>query len=300
MRITHDLTLIGLRVVQEVAARGSFTAAADALGYTQSAISRQVAAMEDAAGALLFERHARGVRPSTAGTVLLRHAAPVLERVDAALLELGGLRDRLEGRLAMGAYPTALAVLVPRALARLRDAHPAIAVTLREGTTPTHLRRVRAGRLELAVVALDSDALDTVDDLHADVIYEGGLMLAVPDTHRFAQPGRVDVRELADEPWVVGDAAAGDSPFGAWPGLQQPRIAYSVRDWPARLALVANGFGIAVVPGMHETSLGPGIALVAVDEPIPVRRSAVAVTRADRSASATAMITALREEAALL
>jgi DNA-binding transcriptional LysR family regulator len=99
---------------------------------------------------------------------------------------------------------------------------------------------------------------------------------------------------------ITHDAAAGDSPFGAWPGLEQPRIAYSVRDWPARLALVANGFGIAVVPGMHETSLGPGIALVAVDEPIPVRRSAVAVTRADRSASATAMITALREEAALL
>ncbi|MDA0161580.1 LysR substrate-binding domain-containing protein [Solirubrobacter ginsenosidimutans] len=300
MRNTHDLTLTGLRVVQEVAARGSFTAAADVLGYTQSAISRQVAAMEAAAGAPLFERHARGVRPTLAGTVLLRHAGPVLERVDTARLELGGLRDRLEGRLALGAYPTALAVLVPRALARLRAAHPAITVTLREGTTPTHLRRVRAGRLELAVVALDPDALDTVQDLSADVVYEGGLLLAVAETHRFAQRGTVDVGELATEPWIVGDSGAGDSPFGAWPGLKSPRIAHSVRDWPARLALVANGFGIAVVPGMHATTVGPGVALVAVDEPIPIRRVAVAVTRADRSPSAAATITALREEAAAL
>src|SRR3954451_7359970 len=87
-----------------------------ALGYTQSAVSRQVAAMEQAAGAPLFERLARGVRPTGAGTVLLRHAAVLLEGVDAATLELGGLRDRLEGRLAVGAYPAMLAMLVPRAL----------------------------------------------------------------------------------------------------------------------------------------------------------------------------------------
>ena len=103
-----ELTLAGLRVVQEVAARGSFTAAADALGYTQSAVSRQVAAMERAAGARLFERLARGVRPTSAGKVLLRHGGQLLERVDAATLELGGLRDRLEGRLAVGAYPLSL------------------------------------------------------------------------------------------------------------------------------------------------------------------------------------------------
>src|SRR4051812_27389275 len=83
-----ELTLLGLRVIQEVAARGSFTAPADALGYPQSAVSRQVAAMEQAAGAPLFERLPRGVRPTGAGHVLLRHAAGLLERVDATTLEL--------------------------------------------------------------------------------------------------------------------------------------------------------------------------------------------------------------------
>ena len=296
-----DLTLGGLRVVQEVAARGSFTAAADALGYTQSAVSRQVAAMEDAAGAPLFERLPRGVRPTGAGTVLLRHAGALLDRVDAATLELAGLRDRLEGRLAVGAFPSALSVLVPRALARLRRAHPAVVTSLREGTTPTHLRRLRAGRLEIAVVALGPDLPYPLDGLRGDVLLEGGLRVAVPADHRLAGRGTVGLGELEDEPWIVGDAGGGDPQFGAWPGLPgTPRIAYAVRDWPARLGLVAAGLGLAVVPDMTEGTMPPGIRLVAVDDPNPVRRSVVAVTQPDRSPSAAALIRAMREEGALI
>ncbi len=291
-----ELTLVGLRVVQEVATRGSFTAAADALGYTQSAISRQVAAMEQAAGASLFERLARGVRPTGAGNVLLRHVAPLLERVDAATLELAGLRDRLEGRLAVGAYPSALAALVPRALARLLRAHPAVGVTLREGSTPTHLRRLRAGRLELAVVALDPDAPSTLDDLRVERLLEGQLLVAVPAAHRLAQRGTVDVAELHDEPWIVGDA---DPLLDVWPRSPATRrVAYAVRDWPARLGLVAAGLGVTPVPSVAAGTIPPGVRLVAVDEPQPVLRSIIAVTRSDRSPSAHALVRALREEAA--
>ncbi len=191
-----SLTLIGLRVVQEVAARGSFTAAADALGYTQSAVSRQVAAMERAAGAPLFERLPRGVRPSRAGAILLRHAGAVLTRVDAAMLELAGLEDRLEGRVAIGAFPSALAVLVPRAAAHLGREHPSVELSLSEGTTPTHLRRLRAGRLEVAVIARGPDLQYDLDDLRADVVLEGGLLVAVAAEHRLARRGTVDVAEL--------------------------------------------------------------------------------------------------------
>ncbi|HEY6759869.1 MAG TPA: LysR family transcriptional regulator, partial [Baekduia sp.] len=81
MAAAAELSLTGLRVVQEVAARGSFTAAADALDYTQSAVSRQVQAMEAAAGVPLFERRPRGVTPTPAGQALLRHAAAILDRV---------------------------------------------------------------------------------------------------------------------------------------------------------------------------------------------------------------------------
>jgi DNA-binding transcriptional LysR family regulator len=296
-----ELTLIGLRVVQEVSARGSFTAAADALGYTQSAVSRQVAAMEEAAGAPLFVRLPRGVRPTGAGVVLLRHATALLDRVDAATLELGGLRDRLEGRLAVGAFPSALGVLVPRALARLRRAHPAVVTSLREGATPTHLRRLRAGRLELAVIALGPDLTYPLEDLRVDVLLEGGLLVAVPAAHRLAQRGTVEVGELEDEPWIVGDGGGGDPQFGAWPSAPgTPRIAYAVRDWAARLGLVAAGLGLAVVPTVAAGTMPPGVQVVAVNDPHPVRRSVVAVTQPERSPGAAALVQALREEGAVI
>jgi DNA-binding transcriptional LysR family regulator len=296
-----ELTLVGLRVVREVAARGSFTAAADALGYTQPAVSRQVAAMEEAAGAPLFERLPRGVQPTEAGAVLLRHADAVLGGVDAATLELGGLRDRLEGKLAVGAYPSALAVLVPRAIARLQREHPAVVATVREGTTPTQLRRLRAGRLEVAVVAVDPDEPHPIDGLRSDVLVEGRLMVAVPAEHRLARRGTVARSELEDEPWIVGDAGGGDPLFGAWPGLEgAPRIAHAVRDWQARMGLVAGGLGVAVVPMTAADAMPPGVRLVAVDDPHGVRRHALAVTREDRSPGAAALVDALREEGALL
>jgi DNA-binding transcriptional LysR family regulator len=295
-----SLTFVGLRVVQEVAARGSFTAAADALGYTQSAVSRQVAAMEEAVGASLFERLPRGVRPSRAGAILVRHADGVLTRADAAMLELAGLQDRLEGRVAVGAFPSALAVLVPRAAARLQREHPGVALSLAEGTTPTHLRRLRAGRLELAVIARGPDLPCEVDDLRADVVLEGGLLLAVPAEHRLARRGTVDVAELEHEPWIAGDVGGADPAFGAWPGLIDPRIAYAVRDWPSRLGLVAAGLGVATVPSMIVGTTPPGVRLIAVDEPRPTRRTVLAVTHEHRSPGAAALVAVLREEGARL
>jgi DNA-binding transcriptional LysR family regulator len=295
-----SLTLTGLRVVQEVAARGSFTAAADALGYTQSAVSRQVAAMEEAVGAPLFERLPRGVRPSSAGAILVRHAGALLTRVDAAMLELAGLQDRLEGRVAVGAFPSALAVLVPRAAARLQRDHPGVALSLAEGTTPTHLRRLRAGRLEVAVIARGPDLPYVLEDLSADVVFEGGLLVAVPAEHRLARRGTVDVAELEDEPWISGDVGGADPAFGAWPGLTDPRIAHRVRDWPSRLGLVAAGLGVATVPSMIVGTTAPGVRLIAVDEPRPTRRTVLAVTRENRSPGVAALVAALRDEGALL
>ena len=108
-----EVTLVGLRVVLEVGRTGSFSAAAERLGYTQSAVSRQIAATESVVGGALFERHARGVRPTAAGEVLIRHAGRVLDDVTAAGQELAGLRDRLVGRLVVGAFPTAAADLAP-------------------------------------------------------------------------------------------------------------------------------------------------------------------------------------------
>ncbi|MDA0179057.1 LysR substrate-binding domain-containing protein [Solirubrobacter phytolaccae] len=290
-----ELTLTGMRIVSEVAARGSLTGAAHALGYTQSAISRQVALMEEATGAPLFERLPRGVEPTARGRALLTHIRGILDRVDAATLALTQLEDQLVDRLTLGAFPTALAGLVPQALARMREQHPAITIRLREGGSAAQLRRLRAGRVDVGVIAVGAGLDYALEDLRADVVVRGGALLAVGETHPFAGRTWVNVADLRGQTWIVGVADESGPQFGPWPTLdEEPRIAHALRDWPARLGLVAAGVGVAVIPSLLEHALPPGVRAIRVEDPRPFRREVLAVTRPDRSAAAQALIDALR------
>jgi DNA-binding transcriptional LysR family regulator len=294
-----DLTLTGLRVVLEVARTGSFSAAAERLGYTQSAVSRQVAVTEKAAGSPLFERHARGVRPTVAGEALIRHAGGVLDGVAAATQELAGLRDRLAGRLAIGGFPTATAVLVPRAIARLVAAHPGLRVRLTEASTPAQLAALRRGRLEVAVIATGEGLPEyDLDGLRrTELPSTRGAGVAVAESHPFALREWVSPAELADQLWVVGPRAGDGPEFGAWPGLAEPRIGFTARNWPTRLGLVAAGLGIALVPGIAAEAIPRGVRWIPVrDDTGGLRRTAWAATNEAPGAAATAMVRALEEE----
>lgn len=290
-----ELTLTGMRVVSEVAARGSLTAAARALGYTQSAVSRQVALMEEAAGAALFERLPRGVTPTARGRALLTHIHGILDRVDAASLALAQLEETLVDRVTLGAFPTTLATLVPRALARMREEHPAITVRIREGGSAAQLRRLRAGRVDVALIAVGAGLDYDLDDLRADTILRGGALLVVGESHPLAGRSWVNVADLQGQSWIVGVADESGPQFGPWPTLEEePRIAHALRDWPARLGLVAAGIGIAVIPSLLADALPPGVRAIPVEDPRPFRREVLAVTRPDRTPAAQALIDALR------
>lgn len=264
-----ELTLTGLRVMLEVAQRGSFTAAAEALGYTQSAVSRQIIATEAAVGAPLFERQARGVRPTQSGEALVRHARQVLAHVEAAEQEIAGLRDRIAGRLAVGAYPTAAAALVPRAIARLQRAHPGVTVSLWEAGSPAQLRRLRAGRIEMAVVAIGEGLPDyDFTGLRVEVVRTGrGMGVAVSTDHPLASREQVHVADLAQEAWIVGAGGEGEPQFGAWPTLEDPRVAYEARGWQTRLGLVAAGLGVSVLPGLAADTVPNGVKWLRVEDP---------------------------------
>jgi len=146
-----DASLTALRVFREVAERGTLTAAATALGYTQSAVSRQIASLERAAGVQLVERRHDGVRLTPAGHVVVRRAATVIDQVDATARELAGLPDE-HGTVRLGWFASAGAAVVPLALAALRRTHPAITVISREASTPALARALRAGTLDLALL----------------------------------------------------------------------------------------------------------------------------------------------------
>ncbi|RGD58502.1 LysR family transcriptional regulator [Kitasatospora xanthocidica] len=271
-----DVSLTALRVFRAVAEQGTFTAAAQALGYTQSAVSRQIASIERAAGAELLERRREGVRVTAAGRVVMRHATVVLEEIDAAARELSG-RPEEGGTVRLGWVPTAGTTLVPQALAALRRSDPGVRVTSREGGTATLARALRAGGIDLALLssAPPFRAPDTESPpLVLQTLTERALCLAVPAAHPLARGEYVDVADLRGQRWIAGPSAGADRLMGVWPGLdERPEIAHTARDWLAKLHLVAAGGGLTTVSPAMAAAAPPGVRVLPVrGGPQEVRR----------------------------
>ena len=271
-----DFSPTGLRVLREIAQAGSFSAAADALGYTQSAVSRQVAALEAVAGRRLFERGRHGVALTAAGARLLPRAVRVIDELDTAFREVAG--EFVSGPVRLGAFATAAAGLVPRALASFP---PALTVTLREGTTPALTRALRAGTLDMAILALsppfrapDSDS----PPLELTTLAERELVVAVSAAHPFASLRAVEVEQLEGQVWVASRSDAGESLLGVWPGLAaRPEVRYVVRDWLAKLQIVAAGLAITTLAPVAAPALPDGVKAIAVrGEPQETRRLVLA------------------------
>ncbi|MBC6457287.1 LysR family transcriptional regulator [Actinomadura sp. HBU206391] len=292
------VSLTGLRVVREIAERGTFSAAADSLDYTQSAVSRQVAAVERAAGTPVFERRRDGVRPTAAGRVILRHAAAVLDEIDAADRELRGLPAET-GTVRLGAFPTAGAVLLPQALTLLRRTHPGISVVTRDGGTPSLVRGLRAGSLDLAILgsAPPFRAPDSEEPaLTIETLAERNLCVAVPATHPLAAGDWVDVGDLQGQRWIAGRSSSDEPQLGAWPGLAgRPDIVHTSRDWLTKLRLVAAGCGLTTVPAVLAAAVPPGVRVLAVRGGPEERRRVIVAHLPHRLPEATArVIEALR------
>ncbi len=299
-----ELSLTGLRVLREVATRGSFTAAAESLGYTQSAISRQVSGLEGAAGATLFERGPRGVRLTEAGTTLLMHAGTALDELDAARRELEGITVRATGRLRIGAFPTAVAALLPPALAAFRNGHPGVEISLREGSTPSQIRRVVSGSADVAVIGVLPGARATHDRrLRLEHLLEDPLLLAVGQAHPLARRRTVALDDLAGERWIAASPKANDTFLGAWEWAEwQPRVEFIAREWTAKLGLVAAGLGVTLVPGLAADAVRPDVALVRIRSERPASREVLIATRrgGDQAPHADAFGELLGEAAAEL
>jgi DNA-binding transcriptional LysR family regulator len=298
-----ELSVTGLRVFREVAARGSFTAAAESLGYTQSAVSRQVAALEGSAGTPLFERGARGVRLTNAGETLLQHAGTVLDDLDAAQQELAGMAEPATGRLRIGAFPTAVAALVPRAMAEFRRGQPGVRTSLREGGTPSQLKRLFSGSVDVAVIGFLPGGHVTRDRrISLEPLIDDPLLLAVGPGHPLARRRTVDLDSLAGESWIAASADASDTMIGAWQWADwQPRVDLIAKEWTAKLGLVAAGLGVTLVPGLAAAAVRPDVALVRIRSG-PASRQVLVATRSgqERSASAALFSELLHDTAAQL
>ncbi|MFJ8201737.1 LysR family transcriptional regulator [Micromonospora chalcea] len=252
-----------LEVFRTVARHGSITTAARALSFTQSAVSRQIAALEADIGARLFDRLPRGVALTEEGRELLPHAEAVLDRLAAARRDLDDLRGLGRGRLRVGAFPTAVAALVPRAMASFRSAYPEVSLSLVEGVTPRLLERLLAEEADVAVVSTSPTGELDRERFDLRHLLDERLLVAVARDHRLARRRSVRLADLAPEAFVVGSATAENSLLRAsLPSGFSPRIDIVAAEWTGKLGCVAAGLGVALVPALAVRGTPPDIALL--------------------------------------
>src|SRR5204863_7028112 len=192
-----------LRVLREVAAHGSFSAAAESLAYTQSAVSQQIAALEREAGTVLVDRSARGVTLTDAGEALVRHADAILARLADAEAELEAIAGLRGGRLRLVAFPSAGATLAPRAVAAFRERHPAVDITLIPGEPEDGLAALKAGETDIAL--LIESGFETCYDqaIERTPVMEDPMYVVLPAGHALADRRRRRLDARPAEPWTM-------------------------------------------------------------------------------------------------
>jgi DNA-binding transcriptional LysR family regulator len=268
-----------LRVLREVAHRGSISAAANALDYTQSAVSQQIAALEAETGLALLERHPRGVSLTAAGQTLVGHAEGILAQLEAAEESLRAISGLRGGRLRMASFPSAGATLMPRAIAEFRAAHPDVELSLAEGEPEEIAPRLRGGELDLALLfEFEGQSLDAGRASRVELL-EDPMFLALPKEHRLAARERLRLADLAGEAWVQTSAASNCSRHVVrccHAAGFEPNVAFESDDYQTVQGLVAAGVGVALIPRMALSAAPEQIAVRSLDDG-PVR-SVIAAT----------------------
>ncbi len=299
----HDLRL--LNVLREVALRGSFSAAAESLAYTQPAISQQIARLEKHVGVKLIEREPRGVRLTPAGEVLVRHTERVMAQLAAADEELQEVAAQARGRLRIGSFATAAGTIVPRAVAAFRPLRPAIEVEISLLDPHESIPAVRRGDLEIAITeegGFESE-VDT-DGLQIEHLLDDHMWVSLPVDHPLATRPTVDLIDLRDEDWMFaclsGTCADSNVVLRACRDAGfQPRIAYQSDDYFAIQGLVASGMGVALIPGLGLASTRDDVAVRPVKGRPPHRRVAAVTASEPTGGAIPTMLECLRDAGAL-
>jgi DNA-binding transcriptional LysR family regulator len=265
-----------MRVLREVAARGSFSAAADSLAYTQSAVSQQIAALEREAGTTLVERSARGVRLTDAGRALVEHADVILARLADAEAELEAIAGLRGGRVRLAAFPSAGATIMPEAIARYRERHPAIELTLAPAEPEDGVALLRAGEIDLALditVSFRPLPDDGVERLH---LLDDPMYVALPLHHPLARKRNLKLEELADESWILGTTGSCPDASIFLRSCQlagfEPHIAFNSDDYFAMQGFVAAGVGASFIPDLALISVRDDIVVRSLGPRPPARR----------------------------
>lgn len=265
-----------MKVLREVANRGSFSAAAEALSFTQSAVSQQVAALEREVGTTLLERGPRGVRLTDAGRTLVSHTDAILARIDCAEDELAALAGLRGGRLRLACFQSAGATLVPRAVAQFHDRHPDVDLSMVEAEPEDAQERMRSGDIDLALVYDFEPVPDTLGkDLELTHLIDDCYDVVLGKSHKLARRRRLKLADLSGEPWIAATTACGCRSLTERACLDAgfaPNVAFEADETMAAQALVAAGVGVTIFPRLALNPLHPGVVARSLGRDAPVRR----------------------------
>ena len=300
------LDLRRLRLLRELNERGTIAAVADALQFTPSAVSQQLAMLEREAGVPLLERAGRGVRLTDPALVLVDHADALLERAALAEADLAAAAGNVTGRGRIASFQSASQHLAIPAISALAREAPRLRCELIEAEPEQALPALALGDLDLVLAdEWQHQPWRLSADLERHELLRDPVNLILPARHPAARRHKyaVPLAELADEAWVTSH------PGMAWEGMTQrtcreqgrfdPDIRHRMNDATVGLALVARGLAVALLPDLVLPGRHPGVAV----RPIAggsVSRAIFAVTRATDAArpSTQAMVAAMREAAA--
>jgi len=295
-----------LRVLRAVAEYGSFSAAADALSYTQPAISQQIAALEKRAGTTLVDRGSRGVRLTDAGQALVEHAEVVIARLAAAEAELEAIAGVRGGRVRLSSFPSAGASLLPPAVALFTERHPEVELSFVEQEPEDAVQMLRAAELEVALVfefrGMPQPKFDRLyEGIELRHLIDDPMYLAMPRDHPAARKTRIRLQDVREDTWIQNDTTG---PCGrlhlsacAAAGFE-PRIGFQSDDYNVVQGLIAAGVGVSLLPALSLTNVREDIVVRSLGRNAPTRRIAAATLAGRyRSPATEAMLDILSEAA---
>jgi DNA-binding transcriptional LysR family regulator len=276
-----------LRAFLSVLEEGGFTAAAHKLGLTQSGVSQAVAALEEALGVVLLLRNRGRVAPTAAGAAIQGDARAALEAIERVRHRAQALTGLQSGRVRVGSVASAAARLLPPIVKNFGARYPGIEVVLIEGTDNEVRDWVTGGAVDIGLTA------ELPKDYDAVPVAEDDFLAIMPKRHRLAQRKEVSPGELAEENFVMPNAGS-ESDVRAIFTRQgvAPKIAFSVRDPAALLAMVREGVGVSIVPELIVPSGERRLAAIPLDPPARRRLCAVS-SRSGLSPAASAFLDSL-------
>lgn len=259
-----------LRMLREVALRGTIVAAAQSLGYTPSAISQQLGGLERSTGVAVLERVGRNVRLTDAGRELVRHAGDLLTSLEAARTAMEQVAGEVKGTIEVSVYESVAVTLLVPLLERLAVDHPDLRIRTRQLEVEPALEAVAAGTIDVAF---------TLDYAHAPMSQRAGVSctslledvfcLVVADGDPITSAS-ASLEAVADRQFIspsLSSSCGGGVVVACRSAGFEPDIAHQIDDYPTMLRLVAAGAGVALVPGLGLVTPPRGVRVVAIERP---------------------------------